>query len=58
MTGQPNIERSNNPQVVTGGEFGVVIDGGTAGNGTLPLVIDSTNNKMYFYSGSAWVALN
>ena len=31
MSGQPNIERSNNPQVVTGGEFGVIINGGTAG---------------------------
>ena len=30
----------------------------TAKTGALPLVIDSTNNKMYFYSGSAWVALN
>lgn len=27
-------------------------------NGALPLVINSTNNKMYFYSGGAWNALN
>ena len=26
--------------------------------GYAPLVIDSTNNKMYFYSGGAWNALN
>ena len=25
---------------------------------TAPMVIDSTNNKMYFYSGGAWNALN
>lgn len=30
----------------------------TAYNGTSPLVINSTNNKMYFYSGGAWNALN
>lgn len=24
----------------------------------LPLVIDSTNSKMYFYNGSTWIALN
>lgn len=26
--------------------------------GSLPMVIDSTNNKMYIYSGGSWVALN
>jgi hypothetical protein len=26
--------------------------------GTIPVVVDSTNNKMYIYSGGAWVALN
>lgn len=26
--------------------------------GRLPLVIDSTNNKAYFYSGGSWIALN
>jgi hypothetical protein len=30
----------------------------TAVTGKEPLVIDSTNNKMYIYSGGAWVALN
>lgn len=30
----------------------------TTQTGTLPIVIDSTNNKMYIYSGGAWVALN
>jgi hypothetical protein len=30
----------------------------TAFTGAAPLVIDSTNNKMYFYSGGAWIALN
>lgn len=27
-------------------------------SGRLPVVIDETNNKMYFYSGGAWSALN
>ena len=26
--------------------------------GTIPVVVDSTNNRMYIYSGGAWVALN
>lgn len=30
----------------------------TAKTGRAPLVIDSTNNKLYIYSGGAWVALN
>jgi hypothetical protein len=30
----------------------------TAESGTAPIVIDSTNNKMYIYSGSTWIALN
>ena len=30
----------------------------TAITGKIPVVIDSTNNKMYIYSGGAWVALN
>lgn len=30
----------------------------TAFGSTAPIVIDSTNNKMYIYSGGAWVALN
>ena len=30
----------------------------TSISGFSPLVIDSTNNKMYFYSGGAWNALN
>lgn len=30
----------------------------TAQTGTIPIVVDSTNNKMYIYSGGAWVALN
>ena len=30
----------------------------TAITGKVPVVIDSTNNKMYIYSGGAWVALN
>lgn len=30
----------------------------TAQTGTIPIVIDSTNNKAYIYSGGAWVALN
>lgn len=30
----------------------------TARTGTIPIVVDSTNNKMYIYSGGAWVALN
>jgi hypothetical protein len=30
----------------------------TGVTGYAPLVIDSTNNKMYFYSGAAWNALN
>lgn len=30
----------------------------TAKTGRVPIVIDSTNNKMYIYSGGAWVALN
>ena len=30
----------------------------TTHTGTAAIVIDSTNNKMYIYSGGAWVALN
>jgi hypothetical protein len=30
----------------------------TTKTGLAPMVIDSTNNKMYIYSGGAWVALN
>lgn len=30
----------------------------TAQTGRVPLVVDSTNNKLYMYSGGAWVALN
>lgn len=30
----------------------------TLPTGALPIIIDSTNNKMYIYSGGAWVALN
>jgi len=30
----------------------------TAVTGTIPIIIDSTNNRMYIYSGGAWVALN
>jgi hypothetical protein len=30
----------------------------TAITGLAPMVIDSTNNKLYIYSGGAWVALN
>lgn len=30
----------------------------TAITGRIPLVVDSTNNRMYIYSGGAWVALN
>lgn len=30
----------------------------TAQAGQCPLVIDSTNSKMYFHNGTAWVALN
>ena len=30
----------------------------TAKSGRAPMVIDSTNNRMYVYSGGAWVALN
>ena len=30
----------------------------TAFTGRAPMVIDSTNNKMYIYSGGSWVALN
>jgi hypothetical protein len=30
----------------------------TTVTGKAPIVIDSTNNKMYIYSGGAWVALN
>lgn len=30
----------------------------TAFTGHVPVCIDSTNNKMYIYSGGAWVALN
>lgn len=30
----------------------------TAVTGRIPIVVDSTNNKMYIYSGGAWVALN
>lgn len=31
---------------------------GTSFTGHVPIVVDSTNNKMYIYSGGAWVALN
>lgn len=30
----------------------------TTVTGRIPIVVDSTNNKMYIYSGGAWVALN
>jgi len=30
----------------------------TSITGCIPLVVDSTNNKLYFYSGGAWVAVN
>lgn len=30
----------------------------TAKTGRIPIVADSTNNKLYIYSGGAWVALN
>ena len=30
----------------------------TAMSGSLPLVIDSTNSKMYFYNGTSWIAVN
>lgn len=30
----------------------------TAKTGRVPLVVDTTNNKLYFYSGGAWVAAN
>lgn len=30
----------------------------TAFTGHVPIVVDSTNSKMYIYSGGAWVALN
>lgn len=30
----------------------------TAVTGKVPIVIDATNNRMYIYSGGAWVALN
>jgi hypothetical protein len=30
----------------------------TTQSGTIPMVADSTNNKLYIYSGGAWVALN
>lgn len=30
----------------------------TSVTGRVPVVIDSTNNKMYIYSGGSWVALN
>ena len=30
----------------------------TAITGKVPIVVDSTNNKAYIYSGGAWVALN
>lgn len=30
----------------------------TAVTGKIPIVADSTNNKLYIYSGGAWVALN
>lgn len=30
----------------------------TAFTGTIPMVADSTNNKLYIYSGGSWVALN
>jgi hypothetical protein len=26
----------------------------TAQTGTVPIVVDTTNNKLYFYSGAAW----
>lgn len=37
---------------------GVPTGAPTLYTGKTPLVIDSTNNKMYIYSGGAWVALN
>lgn len=37
---------------------GVPTGAPTAYTGRAPMVIDSTNNKMYIYSGGAWVALN
>lgn len=30
----------------------------TTQTGRVPIVVDSTNNRMYIYSGGAWVALN
>ena len=30
----------------------------TASTGKIAIVADSTNNKLYIYSGGAWVALN
>ena len=30
----------------------------TAKTGRVPLVVDTTNNKLYFYSGGSWVAAN
>jgi hypothetical protein len=30
----------------------------TAQTGRVPLVVDTTNNKLYFYSGGSWVAAN
>lgn len=27
-------------------------------SGKSPVIVDSTNNKMYFYSGATWIALN
>ena len=30
----------------------------TSQTGRVPLVVDTTNNKLYFYSGGSWVAAN
>ena len=30
----------------------------TAKTGRVPIVVDTTNNKLYFYSGGAWIAAN
>jgi hypothetical protein len=30
----------------------------TAKTGRVPIVVDTTNNKLYFYSGGSWVAAN
>lgn len=37
---------------------GVPTGAPTAVTGRVPVVVDSTNNKMYIYSSGAWVALN